>query len=456
MDALRRGTNLPPGIGRQPRPQGVEKTGAPPAVSAQNTDGIASSVVDTQKLEGSSASQQRNRVSSSRVAGDWLGGSSRAIETLLRAAARQLALTPPPLHTAQGPAVKTTGPQEALIGLSSHYLDPTLSYPDALAQLQAKGIPRFSKLSSTERAHETAFADDVHANVHLFVEGAELLARRDDLDTSIYEVDAMKRLYGAYGQGSEPANTQERLVRAESNHALHPTSVAVARLAFLKKLDELQALPETDPKRRVFVTNGGCAAGKGTLTDIVKRQLGELPFGAVWDAAGEGDALENSWVLEACLHRGLKVVFGFADNDPTRTYADVLVRGAGSGRIVDVLTFTNSYVEGTKNMRAFMTSPAYQQAEASGMAQAFGVFTGRFDVAALEDKSLPEYPDMRTLGKDGLITAADLPRDLDSEVVVKAAIDRLQGYVTEQRAAGKDVDFVVNAALTASLKFLET
>src|SRR5262249_18706967 len=163
-------------------------------------------------------------------------------------------------------------------------------------------------------------------------------------------------------------------------------------------------------------------AGKGTLTNIVKQQMGDIPFGAVWDAAGEGDAKENAWILQACQARGIKTVFGFAANDPTKTYEAVLSRGANAGRIVDVATVANSYVEGTKNMAAFLSSKEFQEAQKAGTAAAVGVYTGRFDPASAKDPKIPVYPDMHVLGKDGMITSADLPAVPDKSTIIEASV----------------------------------
>jgi hypothetical protein len=173
----------------------------------------------------------------------------------------------------------------------------------------------------------------------------------------------------------------------------------------------------------------------------------------VWDAAGEGDAKENQWVLAACKERGIKTVFGFAANDATQKYKDVLERGAMSGRIVDVVTFANSYVEGTKQMNAFLQSPEYQEAAKAGMVNAVGVFTGRFDVASLKNPELPAYPDLKTLGNDGLIKAGDLPPTPDVATIIETSIAELNRFVAAKKEAGQNTDMVVGAALGLALKF---
>lgn len=389
--------------------------------------------------------------------GDWL--STPSLKAQLRTALEKWAPSRPVELTgvAAGASTKASSARDAsLIGLANGFFDPKASYEENLAAFKAQGVPRFELLSPAERAHETAFAAEVEADIEHYVQGADILSVDTTLKTCLFEVDAMKRLYDMWGAGSSPAGAGERQVRAEANHALHPAAVAVARLAFLKRLDELAALPEGDPKRNVFVTAGGCAAGKGNLSETLRRQHGEFPFGAVWDAAGEGDALENAWVLEACEARGLKSVYGFAANDPKTQYQVVLERGLDNGRTVDVMTFTNSYVEGTKNMKAFLESPAYLAAHEKGTASALGLYMGRFDPAARTDKSIAEYPDLELLGQSGRITAADVPETPPAEVVLEEALVDLEQLLSARQKAGLDTSQVLLAALLNAEKFTRT
>ncbi|MBX7098545.1 MAG: hypothetical protein K1X89_12610 [Myxococcaceae bacterium] len=422
---------------------------------AKAKSGIADAVAAPVIARPAARSQQVGGAAASSVSGDWLGGGQSGREMMTAALARH-GLTgtsdaPPPAGANIHRAKLGTS---ALISPATSQLDPRASAADNIAKLKAEGIPRFPGLSAAERAHETAFASEVEADPQHFIEGAMILARNDKLDTSIFEVDAMKRQYGPYGQGAKPENADERALRGTMNHALHPTAVTVARLAFLAKLDELGKLPEGDPKRQVFVTNGGCAAGKGSLTDVVKQQLGDIPFGAVWDAAGEGDALENAWILEACQARGLKTVFGFVENNPMIKYQDVIARGDLTGRIVDVATFTNSYVEGAKNMRAFLESPAYLKAQADGTTRTFGVYTGRFDQASLDDSTKPPYPDLHLLGDGGVISAKDVPRPPSKTAVLAECIATTERALTDKRTKGEPTDVLLQGALQSAQKFI--
>ena len=238
-------------------------------------------------------------------------------------------------------------------------------------------------------------------------------------------------------------------MRATANHALHPAAVAVTRVAFLKALDQIMALPANDPRRNIFVTNGGCAAGKGDLSKIVKQQNDEkFPFGVVWDAAGEGDAQENAWILEAAKQRGLKVTFGFVENDPMFTYNAVLNRALGSGRIVDPITFARSYARGQKNMHDFMQSSDYKDAVANGQAETIGIYTGKFDTTT------KSYPDARKLGdENGRITADDLQNGPDEAKVTQAAIEIFEAWLRKQEEEGKPVEHWKQGGIANTLKF---
>ena len=346
--------------------------------------------------------------------------------------------------------IKTGG---SLIGLPVDVVDPRASYAQNVAAVEAGGVPRFPLLTPIERGHESRFAGEVQRDVEHFVEGAEILAKDDDLGTMVYEVDAMKRLYGPYGTGLRAANEAERKVRAEANHALHPTATLVARLAFLKRLDELAKLPEGDPRRTVFATSGGVAAGKGDMDEAVKLQFGGFPFGAMWDAAGESDGLENAWVLAATQARGLKAVFAFASNDPTEVFVHVLERGHHLGRYVDLVTFASSYLTGTKNMRAFLDSPEYRAASANGSATTVAMFMGKYDPRAQKDPSFPHYPQARLLGDHGVVRSADLPAMPDAKTMMASATATLEAETNRLRAAGLDPAPMLMGTLGTAEKF---
>ncbi len=384
-------------------------------------------------------------------------------------AARAAADSPSGTDTAKRPGPSMTSPEPdqvvtapkrgetPLIGLHPDHFDARLSADDMAAQLAKGGMPRQPKLSASERAAETSFADWVEKHPHLAKHDALEMAKAIGTpDQPIFEVDAMKRLLPEYGQGSKPATDAERAYRLENNHALHPTAVAIARMAFTDRLDALAKLPDGHPLKQIFVTSGGCAAGKGDLTGIVKDAMGDkATFGAVWDAAGEGDAGENAWVLKAAQARGLKVVYGYAEADPVTRYQSVLERAGGSGRVVDVMTFINSYVDGAVEMRRFMDSPEYKQAVADGQVSAFGIAPGEFNRASLSDKSQKAYPDVKPLNATGEFEAQHVGAPADRQKALEASLKILEDFVTRERANGKDPTAVAKGALENALKFLD-
>jgi hypothetical protein len=365
-----------------------------------------------------------------------------------------------PALTEPGPGRTVTRPkpgQTPLIGLHTDFFDPTASSDDLVQQIAEEGIPRLQRLTAEERAAESTFADWVqrHPNMAkaLALGIAESLGSPEQ---PVFEVDAMKRLLPDYGEGSEP-NDEERSFRLSNNHALHPTAVALARMAFVGRLDELAALPEDHPRRQVFVTNGGCAAGKSLLTNIVKDALGDKAiFGAVWDAAGEGDALENAWILRAAQSRGIKVVFGYAEADPTTRYQGALERAKTTGRVVDVLTFVNSYSDGAAEMRRFLDSPEFRAALAAGQATAHGIAPGEFNRASRSDKTQKAFPDARRLNTDGPLETRHLAAPPDKQQALEASLKILEDFVRGERAASSDPTAVARGALENALKFLET
>lgn len=420
----------------------VAKAPPPDAMSASE----APKKVDTQ---GATARPEQPQVRESRIAGDWLAG--KADNSAAAFAATLKKLVPEGAPTLSGPpagaSVAKAG-EQSLIGLKDDYFDPKASFETNLAKLKSEGIPRFALLSESERKHETAFIDAVMKDPETHLAGADRLSVQEKPTLPMFEVDAVKRLYEPYGLEKKPKTPEERALRLEVNHALHPTAVAVARLAFLKKLDDLAKLPDGDPHKSVLVTCGGCAAGKGDIFKIIERLKGDLPFGAVWDAAGEGDARENKWILEACQSRGITAQFGFAAANPMTRYNDVLARSEATGRVVDVVTFTNSYVEGAKNMKAFMESAEYKAAEERGWAHTLVVDVGEFDLRSFS------YPNAHAV-RDGDARPSDVPETPSTREVLAKALETLEEYTAKRARVGKDNTEVLKGALVQAAKFVQ-
>jgi hypothetical protein len=359
-------------------------------------------------------------------------------------AAKNTTLVGPP---ADRPVLKQ-GAGDALIGLPTDVISPTADAATAIAKLKQEGIPRWGALTENERKHETAFSSVLEQNLDAMVGEFYQRSRDDKMNAHVFEVDGAKKLYVAYGGGKAPASPDETQVRATANHALHPAAVAIARLAFLQHLDHLKSLDPNDPQRSVLVTNGGCASGKGSLTGMVQDMAGgKFKYGAVWDAAGEGDASENGWILQAAQARGLKVTYGFVESDPNVTYGGVLDRAESTGRIVDPVTFTRSYVKGQENMRAFLESPEYQAALARGDVETVGVYTGKFDMAT------KTFPNKRVLGDNGKIGADDLATPPSETEISANAAKIFETWLKKQQADGKPTDHWVEGGIVNPLKF---
>jgi len=146
---------------------------------------------------------------------------------------------------------------------------------------------------------------------------------------------------------------------------------------------------------------------------------------------------------------------GYAEADPITRYKGVLERAASKGRVVDVLTFINSYCDGATEVRRFMESEEYQRAVAEDQAVAFGVAPGEVNRAAFTDKSQKIFPDMRQLNPDGPMEAQHLGAAPDKQAALEASLQILEDYVEDERAAGRDPTIVARGALENALKFLD-
>jgi hypothetical protein len=199
---------------------------------------------------------------------------------------------------------------------------------------------------------------------------------------------------GPQGPGAKLSG-EAKAAMAKYNAAVHQTANAVAKRAFLAYLDDVVAhLPPG--RRTVLVTNGGCAAGKGSSLAKSGQEgsthHGMLPpaaqVGAVWDAAGEQNATENEWVLQECRKRGIKAAFAYVWAEPKDTWdgegRGVIRRAMRKGRMVDARLFADSYAVGARNMKDF-------HEKHKGDADASFIFIDNRDKGA--PKLLDAFPD---------------------------------------------------------------
>ncbi len=131
-------------------------------------------------------------------------------------------------------------------------------------------IPRLKNLTADERLVESTFADwfeaDPDGAAAAYRKAIESNALGDG--PTIYNTDDAKMLSKDYASRKEN--------RSMYNLSVHQTANAIAKRAFLSKLDEIAQMPEGE--RHVMVTAGGCASGKGfacgkipEVTELVGR-----------------------------------------------------------------------------------------------------------------------------------------------------------------------------------------
>lgn len=213
-------------------------------------------------------------------------------------------------------------------------------------------LPKLPNLDETERALETKFNSEVEKNTEKMVSDFYEKSKKSNF---VFETDAAKTLMDEWTRPDLPPDEPgklhpERLAfRARYNTPLHQAANALAKKAFIKRLDEIEKLPPE--QRTVLVTSGGCAAGKG----MALKADPSLSKGvaATWDAAGEQNATENPWVMEECEKRGIRPTFLFVHANPDLSFQGAVKRAKGAGRMIDARVFADSYAEGAKNFDAF-------------------------------------------------------------------------------------------------------
>lgn len=256
--------------------------------------------------------------------------------------------------------------------------DPTPSYEKARVGVPAMETPpppdigRLPNLSDDQRKVESRFADKFEANPDKFVGKYRdaLASGKVGVAPNVYATDDVKALNKDWNpskvRAGEELTKDSKQAMAKYNTAVHQTANAIAKRAFVEKLDEMAKLKDGDPLKSVLVTNGGCAAGKGST--LARASDPKSPYagviqaadkhGAVWDAAGEQNATENAWIKRECDARGIKTTYAYVWADPMKTWdADdrgVVRRAMRKGRMVDARLFADSYAEGAKNMNEFV------------------------------------------------------------------------------------------------------
>lgn len=260
-------------------------------------------------------------------------------------------------------AEKTTPPSGSDPG--AYLVDPTVDADgDGVAEAARVGVPasalppppkvpRLPNLTAEERRVESkfikAFEDDPDGMAKAFLDHAAQ-------NNYVFETDEAKALMPEWSRPDlppdkkgEPPHPERAEARAKYNTVLHQTANAIAKRAFMMHLNDIAKMPEE--KRKILVTSGGVAGGKGSAL----KARPDLPasVSATWDAAGEQNATENTWVLRECEKRGIKPVFLHVNADPAKTWKGAIIRAKAIGRMVDARVFADSYALGAKNMHAF-------------------------------------------------------------------------------------------------------
>ena len=259
------------------------------------------------------------------------------------------------------PNAQTGIPDHARVGV------PAMSVPPP-----PKEIGRLPNLDEKQRKVESRFAEKYLADPDGMAEKYLKALRKGKVGVApnVFATDDVKALnpdWNPMGTGGEPGaelTPEAKKAMAKYNAAVHQTANAIAKRAFVKYLDDVVA--KLPPERRsVLVTQGGCAAGKGSslsrAQDPNDPHYGMLPateqVGAVYDSAGEQNATENAWVYEECRKRGIKATFAYVWADPEQGWDSedrgVIRRAMRKGRMVDARLFADSYALGAKNMNAF-------------------------------------------------------------------------------------------------------
>lgn len=214
-----------------------------------------------------------------------------------------------------------------------------------------KKIPRVANLTPIEQAVEDTFAEqyekDPHATAAAYRKAIEAGEIGDG--PTIYNTDDAKMLSSDYSMSLEN--------RSVYNMSVHQTANAIAKLAFVSKLNDIAKLPEGE--RKVLITAGGVAAGKGHALkaneDVAKMKD---TAAAIWDSAGDQYSTELPWVHKELEKRGIEGTYIFVHSNPSKTYWNeqgwgAVDRAKKSGRMVDHIVHAESYHYGAKNFMAF-------------------------------------------------------------------------------------------------------
>ena len=276
-------------------------------------------------------------------------------------------------------------------------------------------IPRLQNLPPDVAVAEQKFAAQYEADG-----GKEKLAKKymeivneplkadgkpkNDVERKTFATDDAKVLSEDYAPTDDGLTIDQRkAARAKMNLAVHQTANAVAKAAFLMRLDQI-ALAEGGGS--VMITAGGVAAGKGfALENNKAAQAMAARAKVIWDTAGEQNSTELPWVIAEAKKRGLTVEILYVHQRPENSWPRVVSRAQKDGRMVDARLHAESYAEGARNFDAIQRSHPE-------------VNTVIVDVS----KDLPkgvDPPTLDNLPKDALTLDADAVQQRNTEYLKK-------------------------------------
>ncbi len=237
---------------------------------------------------------------------------------------------------------------------------PTVAKPGMSSKVGVKGmevpdtVPRLPNLPPAQAAAQERFAqlyerhgDKVAAIYNDRVKKGLI----GDKDGKTFATDDAKLLSKDYNP-TEGSDADKLAARGHMNLATHNAASAIAKKAFLKRLDEIAADPTAS--KTVLVTGGGVGAGKSY--GLKARPEIKDRAGVVWDAAGEANSTEMPWVIEEAKKRGLQTEIVYVHQVPDASWQNmeygVIPRGIKNGRMVDARLHADSYAEGARNFDA--------------------------------------------------------------------------------------------------------
>ena len=213
-----------------------------------------------------------------------------------------------------------------------------------------------------------------------------------------FGTDDAKILSEDYNPTDSNLSKEQRLAaRGMMNLAVHNTANAIAKEAFLMRLDQIK----NDGGGMIMITAGGVAAGKGHAIKNNEIARGMVERAAViWDTAGEQNSTELPWVIAEAKKRGLTVEILYVHQRPENSWPRVVSRAQKEGRMVDARLHAESYAEGARNF------DAVQRANP-------GVKTVIVDVSGDKPTQIENLP------KDALTLDADTVQQKNTEYLKK-------------------------------------